>query len=106
MYNFYYEKIGNNEPIKLEDLPFDIPDNWVWIRFGNLVNIQTGASFKKEQAISEYKPDYIRVLRGGNILPFEYLLKNDDLYIPKDLVDENLQELENNPFKLESKKDN
>ena len=25
--NCYYEKIGNNEPIKIEDLPFDIPDN-------------------------------------------------------------------------------
>ena len=32
--NFYYEKIGNNEPMKLEDLPFDIPDSWTWIRLG------------------------------------------------------------------------
>ena len=36
--NCYYEKIGNNAPVKLEDLPFDIPDNWTWIRFPNLVN--------------------------------------------------------------------
>ena len=84
--NCYYEKIGNNASIKLEDLPFDIPDNWTWIRFGNLVNISTGASFKKEQAIQENKSNYTRVLRGGNILPFQYLLKNDDLYIPNDLV--------------------
>lgn len=32
MHNCYYEKIGNNAPVKLEDLPFDIPDNWTWIR--------------------------------------------------------------------------
>ncbi len=88
--NCYYEKIGNNASIKLEDLPFDIPDNWTWIRFGNLVNISTGVSFKKEQAIQENKSNYTRVLRGGNILPFQYLLKNDDLYIPNDLVNNDI----------------
>ena len=40
--NCYYEKIGNNTPVKLEDLPFDIPDNWTWIRFPNLVNFVLG----------------------------------------------------------------
>ncbi len=40
--NCYYEKIGKNESIKLDDLPFDIPDNWTWIRLKNCVNIQTG----------------------------------------------------------------
>lgn len=42
MHNCYYEKIGNNAPVKLEDLPFDIPDNWTWIRFPNLVNFILG----------------------------------------------------------------
>ena len=28
--------------MKLEDLPFDIPDNWMWIRFPNLVNFNLG----------------------------------------------------------------
>ena len=37
--NCYYEKIGNNAPVKLEDLPFDIPDNWTWIRLKNLCQI-------------------------------------------------------------------
>ena len=37
--NCYYEKIGKNEPVKLEDLPFDIPDNWTWIRLKNLCKI-------------------------------------------------------------------
>ena len=88
--NFYYEKIGNNTPVKLEDLPFDIPDNWTWIRLKDLISIQTGASFKKEQSTNESKDNYIRVLRGGNILPFRYLLKQDDLYIPSELVSENI----------------
>ena len=38
----YYEKTDNSEPIKLEDLPFDIPYNWLWIRFPNLVNFVLG----------------------------------------------------------------
>ena len=88
--NCYYEKIGKNEPVKLEDLPFDIPENWTWIRFGNLVYIQTGASFKKEEAIQEPKENYVRVLRGGNILPFQFLLKSDDLFIPKGLVSDSI----------------
>ena len=40
--NCYYEKISNNAPVKLEDLPFDIPDSWTWIRFPNLVNFTLG----------------------------------------------------------------
>ena len=36
-YNCYYEKIGKNEPVKLDDLPFDIPDNWTWVRINNYV---------------------------------------------------------------------
>ena len=71
-------------------MPFDIPDNWTWIRLKDLISIQTGASFKKEQSNKESKDNYIRVLRGGNILPFKYLLKQDDLYIPSELVSENI----------------
>ena len=84
--NCYYEKICDSEPVKLEDLPFDIPDSWTWIRLKDLIHIQTGASFKKEQSIQEAKSGFVRVLRGGNILPFQFLLKNDDLYIPQELV--------------------
>lgn len=40
--NCYYEKIGKNNPVKLEDLTFDIPNNWTWIRFPNLVNFVLG----------------------------------------------------------------
>lgn len=42
MHNCYYEKIGNNAPVKLEDLPFDIPDNWTWIRQKNICWLDNG----------------------------------------------------------------
>ena len=46
MHNCYYEKIGNNAPVKLEDLPFDIPDNWTWIRQKNICWLDNGTKTK------------------------------------------------------------
>ena len=37
--NCYYEKVGTNEPARLDNLPFDIPDSWCWIRLENAVII-------------------------------------------------------------------
>lgn len=31
--NLPYEQIGKNEPVCIaDDVPFEIPDNWAWIR--------------------------------------------------------------------------
>ncbi len=38
-------KIADNKkmlPISDEDIPFDIPDNWSWVRFGSIVNYRMG----------------------------------------------------------------
>jgi len=29
-------------PISEDEIPFDIPENWVWVRFGNIVNYRMG----------------------------------------------------------------
>lgn len=52
--NCYYEKIGNNEPVRLEDLPFDIPDSWTWIRLKSLANIFNGNSINEEEKRNKY----------------------------------------------------
>ena len=52
--NCYYEKIGNNTPVKLEDLPFDIPDNWTWIRLNSFANIYNGNSINETEKIRKY----------------------------------------------------
>ena len=46
--NCYYEKIGNNEPVKLENLPFDIPNNWTWVRQKNICWLENGEKQKGE----------------------------------------------------------
>jgi len=36
--NIPYEKVGKNEPVSIVDeVPFEIPENWEWVRLGTLV---------------------------------------------------------------------
>ncbi len=36
--NHFYEKIGNKEPVCIDDeIPFEIPESWKWCRLGDLV---------------------------------------------------------------------
>ena len=40
--NCYYEKVGNKVTNITDELPFEIPNNWTWVRLKNLVKIETG----------------------------------------------------------------
>jgi type I restriction enzyme, S subunit len=40
-----------SDEISIEDIPFDIPENWCWIRFGSLVNFQMGKTPPRENAV-------------------------------------------------------
>ena len=40
--NKYYEKIGKNVTCIDEEIPFDIPKNWRWVRFGQIVKLNMG----------------------------------------------------------------
>ena len=43
--NLPYEKVGNNEPVCIADeVPFEIPESWEWVRFGSICNIARGGS--------------------------------------------------------------
>jgi len=85
--NKYYELIDDSPVCIDEFLPFQIPETWVWCKVKDLLEIQTGASFKKEQANANKKG--IRILRGGNILPNKYIFKDDDVFVSKEFVNAN-----------------
>ena len=51
--NLPYEKVGKNEPVCIADeVPFDIPENWEWVRFKNLVSYNMGKTPPRKE--SEY----------------------------------------------------
>ena len=86
--NKYYEQIGQEIVDINEDIPFEIPESWSWIRLSNICSICTGATFKKEDATQNQRG--VRILRGGNILPFRICIKDDDIFIPRDAVKYNI----------------
>ena len=40
--NSHYEKLNGVERCIDDELPFEIPDSWEWVRFGNIINLQSG----------------------------------------------------------------
>ena len=82
--NLHYEKIGNAEPVCIEEqLPFEIPDSWQWIRLATVGDWGSGAT------PSRTHPEYY----GGDI-PW---LKTGDLndgyivHIPESITAEALE---------------
>ena len=42
-HNLPYEKVGKNEPVCIADeVPFEIPESWEWVRLGNVIELQSG----------------------------------------------------------------
>lgn len=41
-YNTPYEKIGDEEHSIADEVPFDIPDSWEWVRFSSVIELQSG----------------------------------------------------------------
>jgi type I restriction enzyme S subunit len=59
-------------PIKLENIPFEIPESWVWCRLGEIANnIEYGTSEKAEMSA-----EHIPVLRMNNIQDGRIDLRN------------------------------
>ena len=50
--NLPYEKVGKNEPVCIADeVPFDIPDTWEWVRFCNVVNYSMGKTPPRKEDV-------------------------------------------------------
>ena len=85
--NKYYEKVEGIATDITNQIPFDIPLSWEWVRLKTICRIFTGATFKKEEA-KQQGENRVRILRGGNISPFKLLFKGDDVFIDKSIVNE------------------
>ena len=87
--NKYYEKVGGKTLDISDDIPFNIPDSWVWARLGNIVTNEAGLAYSKDYLADKSQP-LIRVLRGGNIEEGTWSVKDDDVVISKKYVKESL----------------
>ena len=64
--NLPYEKVGNNEPVCIADeVPFDIPDSWEWVRLGSIGDWGSGATPSRTNA--EYYGGDIPWLKTGDL---------------------------------------
>ena len=85
--NRYYEKVGSEVKDITDELPFEIPDNWVWTRFSTLIRIISGVSYDKNDVATKG----IRILRGGNINDLRVTPFSDDVYLPETYYDPDKQ---------------
>lgn len=55
--NLPYEKVGKNDPVCIADeIPFDIPDSWEWVRIKNLGAIIRGNGIKRNETVESGFP--------------------------------------------------
>ncbi|MBQ6889157.1 MAG: restriction endonuclease subunit S [Lachnospiraceae bacterium] len=47
--NSHYEKLDGIERCIDDEIPFDIPESWVWTRFGQVISLLSGTDFKTEE---------------------------------------------------------
>ena len=48
----YYEKVGTNEPVLVAELPFDIPDSWIWARLKDVLEINPRNNIDDDTMVS------------------------------------------------------
>ena len=56
--NCYYEKVGSEVKNVMEEIPFDLPETWEWIRLGTLFHHNTGKALNSSN-IKGIKRQYI-----------------------------------------------
>ena len=85
--NRYYEKVGSEVKDITDDLPFEIPDSWVWTGLGKLITIISGVSYDKKDVSNKG----IRILRGGNVNELKISIFSDDVFLPEKYYDADKQ---------------
>ena len=93
--NKYYEKVGSQVSCIDDDIPFEIPSSWSWIRLGNYTDVIGGYAFQSQDLKSENGCRVIRisdisegglvnnriVRYNGNLELSQYRIYNSDILI-------------------------
>ena len=82
--NSHYEKRGAKDICIDEELPFEIPETWQWVKLSDLVQFIGGYAYKSETFIE--KSEY-QVLRLGNVKNDEIKYSTKPVFISKELAE-------------------
>lgn len=67
-------------PIKKDEIPYNLPESWVWKRLGEIVKLKSGTTFNK--SLEEFAGDYMYVKVGAMNLPGnEVNITTSNLYV-------------------------
>jgi len=76
-----YEKIGKNDPVCIADeVPFEIPDSWEWVRLSTLSSVVTKGTTPRGGNVA-YLDSGIGFLRAEHVAGFDYLDTSNMNYI-------------------------
>lgn len=70
-----------------EKIPYELPEGWVWCRFGDLITFLNGYAFKSSTYVqlSEYQ-----IIRLGNVKSDNFLINTKEAYVPESIGKETL----------------
>ena len=84
------EQIGESRknkrllPMSEDEAPFEIPNNWQWVRLGCVLDVISGVSYDKSDVTNKG----LRIIRGGNIQASKIVLDESDVFLPEKYFDE------------------
>ena len=79
--NSHYEKLDGIERCIDDEIPFEIPSNWKWVRLGQVIVLLSGTDFKSEEYNEEYQG--IPYITGASSLSENRVLLNRWTKTPK-----------------------
>lgn len=87
-------------PIAEDEIPYDLPDGWVWCRLGDIVFLTRGITFPASDKSKEMKKGFVRCATTGSVQK-EYN-PNSDVFVPEMYVKNSGQWLQKNDIIMSS----
>ena len=79
------KKIKKAKPlpeIEKEEIPIEVPEGWVWCRFGNIITFLNGYAFKSTTYVESSN---YQVIRLGNVKNDRFLIEEKQAFVPEEI---------------------
>ena len=83
-YNTPYEKIGDEVRSLADEVPFDIPDSWEWVRLGSICEIARGGSPRPIKQYLTDAPDGVNWIKiSDSDIGGKYINRTKEKIVPE-----------------------